>query len=300
MAPTNRVEKLKKHRPEVSFENKNEEKMPSKFSNLQNQAHDDETDLKTAKEMRLILERINAKKAHIRSKPAKSEPKEKVNDDSNLPPPHSHHPTDDNTHRHRNLELGKAREGNVKFDSKEDEHETSDEVFRSIMKKIGKLGARGKKLLEILQKEVDLDKEIKSGKGNIATTAPTTIPLNESASNPVSEDTLMKVLRKRRDLILKTAMSVELNADDEPENSGGEEGFVPDEHADHHKVVNETTANDRSNSEIWSSFSSSEEALLECPGLIMSLPLTSSRTCKREKNDTQLREEFSPNTITFT
>lgn len=300
MAPTNRVEMLKKHRPEVSFENKNEQKMPSKFSNVQNQAHEDETDMKTVKEMRLILDRINEKKAHIRSKPAKSEAKEKV-DDSNVP--HPHHPTDDNTHRHRNLELGKAREGNVKFDSKEDEHETSDEVFRSIMKKIGKLGARGKKLLEILQKEVDLDKEIKSGTGNTATTTATTTTKNfqiEAESNPVSEDTLMKVLRKRRDLILKTAMSVELNADDEPENSGGEEGFVPDEHADHHKVVNETTANDRSNSEIWSSFSSSEEALLECPGLIMSLPLTSSRTCKREKNDTQLREEFSPNTITFT
>lgn len=57
------------------------------------------------------------------------------------------------------------------------------------------------------------------------------------------------------------------------------QGYVPDGIADHHQVLNETTLNDRSNSEFWSSFSSSEEALLNCAGLILSLPLNPHRSC---------------------
>ena len=55
----------------------------------------------------------------------------------------------------------------------------------------------------------------------------------------------------------------------------------PDEHAEDHATINETTLNDRSNSEFWSSFSSSEERLLECKGLILNLPLTPHRFCER-------------------
>lgn len=47
-------------------------------------------------------------------------------------------------------------------------------------------------------------------------------------------------------------------------------GYVPDGIADHHHILNHTTLNDRSNSEFWSSFSSSEEALLNCAGNICS------------------------------
>lgn len=48
------------------------------------------------------------------------------------------------------------------------------------------------------------------------------------------------------------------------------QGYVPDGIADHHQVLNQSTINDRSNSEFWSSFSSSEEALLNCAGKFQS------------------------------
>ncbi|KPJ20094.1 hypothetical protein RR48_02847 [Papilio machaon] len=58
-----------------------------------------------------------------------------------------------------------------------------------------------------------------------------------------------------------------------------EKGLTPDGYAEHHSQVNETTAFDMSNSEFWSSFSSSEEALLECQGLLLNLPLTPHARC---------------------
>lgn len=74
-------------------------------------------------------------------------------------------------------------------------------------------------------------------------------------------------MRLKRDLILKTVLANELNsAANEDENLAIEEGYVPDGIADHHHVLNQTNLNDRSNSEFWSSFSSSEEALLNCAG----------------------------------
>lgn len=44
--------------------------------------------------------------------------------------------------------------------------------------------------------------------------------------------------------------------------------------------VNETSPNDSSKSEFWSSFSSSEERLMECEGLLLNLPLTPHRHCE--------------------
>ncbi|KOB72992.1 Uncharacterized protein OBRU01_11448 [Operophtera brumata] len=50
-------------------------------------------------------------------------------------------------------------------------------------------------------------------------------------------------------------------------------------------LVNETTPFDMSNSEFWSSFSSSEEALLECAGLILNLPLTPHSGCRADASE---------------
>lgn len=76
-----------------------------------------------------------------------------------------------------------------------------------------------------------------------------------------------KLLRMKRELILRTVMASELgSAANEGENLAIEEGYVPDGIADHHHVLNHTNLNDRSNSEFWSSFSSSEETLLNCAG----------------------------------
>lgn len=78
------------------------------------------------------------------------------------------------------------------------------------------------------------------------------------------------------------------------------QGYQPDGIADHHHILNETTLNDRSNSEFWSSFSSSEEALLNCAGLILSLPLNPHLFCENHRNDKDFTEASAVNTVTYT
>lgn len=327
-SPNSHREMLKKHRSEVSFERKEQAKLNSTFNRLQRQEHEDETPMRTAKEMRALLEKINEKRI-FRANGTKVLSDTAEDEDAKQAQLHKHHKTFDNDHRHRTMEFGKAHAGNVEMGTvpgESQEHkkeevvdddvpESSREVLKALMKKMKKLGKRGERILRILEEETkDIDLEDNSSgvimdvtkdnstetEGNSTTTSNPEPTTTNKPPNPVDEEKIARVLRKRRALIMQTALSIELNSDDETENLALEEGFTPDGHADEHKVINETTLNDRSDSEIWSSFSSSEEALLECPGLIMSLPLTPSRKCVRGKGDQQLREEFSPNTITFT
>lgn len=72
----------------------------------------------------------------------------------------------------------------------------------------------------------------------------------------------------------------------------------PDGIAEDRGTVNETTLNDRSNSEFWSSFSSSEERLLECKGLILNLPLTPHRFCTPKRESDHSTASFA-NTVTY-
>ncbi|XP_052121090.1 uncharacterized protein LOC113212116 isoform X2 [Frankliniella occidentalis] len=69
---------------------------------------------------------------------------------------------------------------------------------------------------------------------------------------------------------------------------------------DVHGWVNETTSLDESHSELWSSFSSSEEALLGCAGLVLNLPLTPHRQCQRRRPVEDLATAAAPNVITYT
>lgn len=108
-------------------------------------------------------------------------------------------------------------------------------------------------------------------------------------------------MRLRRDIVLKTIMEDELgSAANEDENLAIEEGYEPDGIADHHRVLNQTTLFDRSNSEFWSSFSSSEEALLNCAGLILSLPLSPSGKCQSNSTQDDFMSASHTNTITYT
>jgi peptidyl-prolyl cis-trans isomerase SDCCAG10 len=77
------------------------------------------------------------------------------------------------------------------------------------------------------------------------------------------------------------------------------QGLEPDGIADHHKAVNETTPNDGSNSEFWSSFSSSEERLLNCAGLILNLPLTPHSQCSQHRPHHEHAVAAHENTITY-
>lgn len=74
--------------------------------------------------------------------------------------------------------------------------------------------------------------------------------------------------------------------------------LTPDGIADDRGTVNETTLNDRSNSEFWSSFSSSEERLLECKGLILNLPLTPHRMCTPQ-HESEHNTASIANTVTY-
>ncbi|XP_028171121.1 uncharacterized protein LOC114360583 [Ostrinia furnacalis] len=106
--------------------------------------------------------------------------------------------------------------------------------------------------------------------------------------------------RAKRELMLgQVDLKKELNEDDEARDYAAEEGLNPDGEALHHEQLNETTPYDMSNSEFWSSFSSSEEALLECEGLILNLPLTPHSTCRADASDEETLAASRANALTY-
>ncbi|XP_012272253.1 uncharacterized protein LOC105695339 [Orussus abietinus] len=157
--------------------------------------------------------------------------------------------------------------GGNESDRSEAPETASGEVFREILGKLGSLGDRGKAVLKKLVDQMD-EGRAKAGKLRKM--------VNEAM---VIKDS--KTLRKRkRELILSSPLGEELTQDDSEADAAVEEGLLhPDGIAEDRGTVNETTLNDRSNSEFWSSFSSSEERLLDCKGLILNLPLTPHQQC---------------------
>lgn len=65
-------------------------------------------------------------------------------------------------------------------------------------------------------------------------------------------------------------------------------------------TFNKTTSNDTSNSEFWSSFSSSEERLINCDGLIVNLPLATSLTCWFNETEEDQAKASLANKFTYT
>ncbi|XP_076762492.1 uncharacterized protein LOC143430275 [Xylocopa sonorina] len=197
---------------------------------------------------------------------------------------------------------GKLEHGNAKRNQSNEESTTvkpeekaktvvessSAEVFRDVLGKINSLGYRGKKILKKLMDEIE-----KKG------------PDGESLRQVVNETMNDRTLtdaekrRRRRDLILSSPLHKELTEESEDDDVAIEEDMLnPDGIAEDRGTVNETTLNDRSNSEFWSSFSSSEERLLDCKGLILNLPLTPHRLCTPKHEDEHSTASFA-NTITY-
>ena len=56
---------------------------------------------------------------------------------------------------------------------------------------------------------------------------------------------------------------------------------------------------DRSKSEYWSSFSSSEEVLLNCSGLLVSLPLIPHNYCEQKYDDIHLDKAALVNSVSY-
>ncbi|XP_026667108.1 uncharacterized protein LOC108622199 [Ceratina calcarata] len=169
-----------------------------------------------------------------------------------------------------------------------EEEPTSAEVFRDVLDKINSLGYRGKKILKKLMDEI----EKKGPEGENLRRV-----VNETMNDRTLSDAEKR--RRRRDLVLSSPLHSELTEEDEDDDAAIEEDMLhPDGIAEDRGTVNETTLNDRSNSEFWSSFSSSEERLLDCKGLILNLPLTPHRHCTPKHEHEHSTASFA-NTVTY-
>lgn len=179
---------------------------------------------------------------------------------------------------------------------------TSNEVFEDVLKRLQRLGDRGRIVLKRLNEQMgDIIPKNGDGSGyedlNILRNMVRDILLEKGEGKNMSEGQLD---RSRRGITLTPPnLQESLNVDAEDEDAAIEEGLQPDGIADHHNLMNETTLNDRSNSEFWSSFSSSEERLLNCAGLILNLPLTPHKQCIQHRQHHEYTVAAHDNTITY-
>ncbi|KAJ6644651.1 Larval cuticle protein LCP-30 [Pseudolycoriella hygida] len=297
--PANRVELLTKHRPEVVFHD----------GRLRDNAHsftfapdnEDNSANVNAKQMTELLNQLALKTSRKKSTlnthtkwTGEKKDSETFITKLGLDARKGH------IHNRRNPSVNENE--NVKIEP-HIVNATSAEELENILQKLKLMGAKGKRVMELLKKQLSLNEEEsepKTKKVNSSTTKPTTkLPTMRSVIESASIE--KNLLRQKREFVLKTAIkSKELNEEEEETaNLAIEEGYQPDGIADHHHVLNETTLNDRSNSEFWSSFSSSEEALLNCAGLILSLPLTPHRLCASNRSDKEFDEANAANTVTY-
>ncbi|XP_011258449.1 uncharacterized protein LOC105252643 isoform X2 [Camponotus floridanus] len=165
----------------------------------------------------------------------------------------------------------------------------SAEIFQDVLRKINSLGDRGRQMLRKLMDEIDAQNNSKG--------AALKRLVNETMNDKKLSNEDKR--RKRRDLVLSSPLHKLLTEEDKEGDAALEEDTLnPDGIAEVRGSVNETTLNDRSNSEFWSSFSSSEERLLECKGLILNLPLTPHRYCTPKHESHHSTASFA-NTVTY-
>ncbi|XP_063373642.1 uncharacterized protein LOC134661462 [Cydia amplana] len=215
------------------------------------------------------------------------------------------------------VESGKyMKRGNIDVEPTADAQEPSSrEVFENILHQLKGLGPRGTRVLKRLHKTMGVDYPQQGHVANI---------MGAVKGSEEDLDRLRKVLveaideektrpqrrqkrhdareeaRAKRDLMLgQIEIQKEFNEDDEARNNAAEEDVQPDGYAEHHEVINETTPFDMSNSEYWSSFSSSEERLLQCDGLILNLPMTPHRSCMKNADEAQSATAAKANALTY-
>ncbi|KAL0860666.1 hypothetical protein ABMA27_010011 [Loxostege sticticalis] len=211
----------------------------------------------------------------------------------------------------------KEVETNYTSEIPETDEQSSKEVFEDVLKRLRALGPKGKRVLVKLHATMGVEYNEVSAESNENI-------MSAVKGSDEELDRLRKVLveaideektraqrqqrrrdareeaRAKRELMLgQIDLKKELNEDDEARDYAAEEGLQPDGYAEHHDLVNETTAFDMSNSEFWSSFSSSEEALLECEGLILNLPLTPHSTCHADASEDETSSAARANALTY-
>ncbi|CAH1186507.1 unnamed protein product [Phyllotreta striolata] len=257
--PANNPSNMKRYRPGVHFHS-------PLYQNINQteslEANTDNTEITDMKDMRKILqalrERTNAYKSKFFQKP--------------------------NNHVHRNSTIAAGESKNFKIDKPKNET-SSEEALSDILDRLRKMGEKGSRILE------KVNEKYNEAKNNTVLD----IKARHYAKPAVDfGDAIDQLRRRKRELILHTALAD--NEDDEEHDMAIEEGFHPDGIADHRGTINETSLNDMSNSEFWSSFSSSEEALLNCAGLILSLPLMPHRKCIQDEVN---EESYRDNKVTY-
>lgn len=103
----------------------------------------------------------------------------------------------------------------------------------------------------------------------------------------------------RREIMINRFKQLNLEIKDN-ETDTAAEVFDERDKADVHGSVKNVKNGDRSKSEFWSSFSSSEERLLECKGLLASLPLIPYHTCEQKYDNAHLDEVSKVNAVSYT
>ncbi|KAJ0171960.1 hypothetical protein K1T71_012723 [Dendrolimus kikuchii] len=197
------------------------------------------------------------------------------------------------------------------------EEPNSKEVFEDVLKRLQALGDKGKRVLVKLHKTMGVEYHEDTGKSKSDIMSAVTGSgeeldrLRQVLVEAIDEEkTKSQRQQKRRDasdqarakrelMLGQIQLQKELNEDDEARDYAAEEGLAPDGFAEHHEQINETSPLDMSNSELWSSFSSSEEALLECEGLILNLPLTHHSKCYAEATDVETFAAAKANALTY-
>ncbi|XP_047036804.1 uncharacterized protein LOC124642435 isoform X1 [Helicoverpa zea] len=192
----------------------------------------------------------------------------------------------------------------------------SKEVFEDVLQRLQALGDKGKRVLLKLHQTMGVEYQekptLQSKKDIMSVVTGSGEELdrlrkvlveaideekNRAQRQKKRHDAFEQARSKRESMLGQIDLVKEFNENDEERNHAGE--VDADGYADHHMVVNETTPLDMSNSEFWSSFSSSEEALLECEGLILNLPLTPHRHCHRGASEDESFAAAKANALTY-
>nr|AEE63527.1 unknown [Dendroctonus ponderosae] len=268
---TNDPELMKRHRSDVEFHS------PHHAINKDNHTLKDNvdiSDLNDSKVLKSILEALKLKKNKKCQK--------------------------DHPHFKRNSTIAKNETGNFNIYSPgEAAALSSQEIVSQLYSRLKSLGEKAPKYLEELSRKFEANNETRPefstdgalDLGHLGTQGrqykKPLVNFNKDIDN-----------RKKREVM---GAYVDLNRDDSENNNANEDGFVqaPDGIADHRGMLNETTDHDMSNSEFWSSFSSSEEALLNCEGLILNLPLTPHHNCRSDLSEQEAEETYLANSITY-
>ncbi|CAB3226248.1 unnamed protein product [Arctia plantaginis] len=199
------------------------------------------------------------------------------------------------------------------------EEPNSKEVFEDVLLRLQALGDRGKRVLMKLHQTMGVEyhekvppatakSEIMSAvKGSDEELDRLRKVLVEAIDEEKSraerrkkrQEAMEQARAKRETMLAHIELQKSFNEDDEARDYAAEEGLEPDGVAEHHMQINETTPLDMSNSEFWSSFSSSEEALLECEGLILNLPLTPHSSCVKNASENLSFAAAQSNALTY-